>query len=134
MLTRVGRSESGPLLINWRDIEMNDNQITIAELKEKILHFNEARDWTKWHNALHLAISINLEASELLEIFQWCGEADADEAARGADREHFLEELADVVIYCIELATAYDVDIAAAIEDKMVKNAKKYPAPQDSVC
>ena len=45
-----------------------------------------------------------------------------------------MEELADVVIYCIELATAYDVDIAAAIEDKMVKNAKKYPAPQDSVC
>ncbi len=109
---------------------MNDNQNTIAELKEKILHFNEARDWTKWHNALHLAISINLEASELLEIFQWLGKAEADEAARAADREHFLEELADVMIYCIELATAYDVDIAAAIEDKMRKNAIKHPASQ----
>ena len=44
-----------------------------------------------------------------------------------SDREHFMEELADVVIYCIEMATAYDVDLAAAIEDKMKKNAKKYP-------
>lgn len=109
---------------------MNDNQTTISELKEKILRSNEVRDWTKWHNALHLAISINLEASELLEIFQWHDKAEADRAARETDREHFLEELADVMIYCIEMATAYDVDIAAAIEDKMNKNAKKHPAPE----
>ena len=106
---------------------MNDNQVTISELKEKILHFNEERDWTKWHNALNLAISINLEASELLEIFQWHDKAEADRAARETDREHFLEELADVMIYCMEMASAYDVDIASTIEDKMKKNAKKYP-------
>ena len=109
---------------------MNDDRTTIAEIKETLLHFNQVRDWTKWHNALHLAISIDLEASELLEIFQWHDRAEADRAARETDREHFLEELADVMIYCIELATAYDVDIAAAIEDKMEKNAKKHPAPQ----
>lgn len=110
---------------------MNDDQITISELKEKIFRFNEARGWTRWHNALNLAISINLEASELLEIFQWCGSREAaNQAARETNREHFLEELADVMIYCIELATAYDVDIAGAIEDKMKKNAKKYPANQ----
>ena len=76
---------------------------------------------------MNLAVSINLEASELLEIFQWCDTAEADRAARETHREHFLEELADVMIYCIEMATAYDVDIAAAIEDKMEKNGKKYP-------
>lgn len=88
------------------------------------------RGWDAGHTALNLAVSINLEASELLEIFQWCDQAEADKAAWETDREHFLEELTDVMIYCIELATAYDVDIAAAIEDKMKKNAKKYPAPE----
>lgn len=107
---------------------MNDNQTTISEIKESILQFAQAREWEKWHNALNLAVSISLEASELLEIFQWRGQAEADQAARETDREHFLEELADVMIYCIEMATAYDVDIAAAIEDKMKKNAIKYPA------
>ena len=106
---------------------MNDKQTTISEIREYILDFARARGWEKSHNALNLAISINLEASELLEIFQWCDQAEADKAARETDREHFLEELADVMIYCMELATAYNVDIAAAIEDKMKKNAKKYP-------
>lgn len=109
---------------------MNDKQTTVSEIKEKIDDFVRQRGWQAWHNALNLAISINLEASELLEIFQWCDKAEADKAARGADREHFLEELADVMIYCMELATAYDVDVAAAIEDKLRKNAVKYPAKQ----
>lgn len=109
---------------------MNDSQTTISEVKEKIADFVRQRGWGAGHTALNLAVSINLEASELLEIFQWCGQDEADRAARETDREHFLEELADVMIYCIELATAYDVDIAAAIEDKMKKNAKKYPANQ----
>ena len=112
---------------------MNDNQTSISELKENILQFARERGWGKSHNALNLAVSINLEASELLEIFQWCDQAEADKAARDTDREHFLEELADVMIYCIELADTYDVDIAAAIEDKMKKNAKKYPAPVGSI-
>lgn len=109
---------------------MNDKQTTISELKECTRQFSQARGWEKLHNAMNLAMSISLEASELMEIFQWCDQAEADRAARETDREHFLEELADVMIYCIELATAYDVDIAAAIEDKMAKNAKKYPAKQ----
>ena len=106
---------------------MNDKETTISELKETILDFARQRGWGAGHNALNLAVSISLEASELLEIFQWCDQKEADRAARGSDREHFLEELADVMIYCIELAAAYDVDLAAAIEDKMKKNAKKYP-------
>ena len=112
---------------------MNDRETTISQLKETILDCAQARGWGAGHNALNLAVSINLEASELLEIFQWCGQAEADKAARETDREHFLEELADVMIYCIELATAYDVDITAAIEDKMKKNAAKYPVPRPQV-
>ena len=106
---------------------MNDNQTTISELKEKIMSFARQRGWEKSYNALNLAVSISLEASELLEIFQWRSQSEADQAARGADREHFLEELADVMLYCMEMAVTYDVDVASAIEDKMRKNAVKYP-------
>ncbi len=106
---------------------MNDKQTTIAEVKEKILDFARKRGWGAGHTALNLAVSISLEASELLEIFQWRDQSQADQAARETDREHFLEELADVMIYCMEMANAYDVDIASAIEDKLEKNGKKYP-------
>ena len=104
---------------------MNDRKTTLAQLKDTLRAFNAKRGWT--HNALNTAISINLEAGELLEIFQWCDQAEADRAARETDREHFTEELADILIYCLDLAMAYDVDIAAAIEDKLRKNAEKYP-------
>ena len=107
---------------------MNDSQTTVSKLKETVMAFARQRGWETSYNALNLAVSISLEASELLEIFQWCSQEEADKAARETDREHFLEELADVMLYCIELAVTYDVDIASAIEDKMRKNAIKYPA------
>lgn len=106
---------------------MDDSKTTVSELKDRIYDFVAKRGWTGWMNALNTAISINLEASELLEIFQWCDQADADRAARETDRKHFIEELADVLIYCMQMAIAYDVDVASAIEDKLRKNAIKYP-------
>ncbi len=107
---------------------MNDKQTTISEIKERLAGFDRQRGWGAGHTALNLAISINLEASELLEIFQWCAsQEEANQAARETDREHFMEELADVMIYCVKLAHRFDVDIAAAIEEKMRKNAVKYP-------
>lgn len=104
---------------------MNDTKSTLAELKELVRGFTDQRGWKP--RVLNTAISVNLEAAELLEIFQWCDQQDAEEAARSTDREHFLEELADVMIYCLELAIACDVDVASAIESKMRKNAVKYP-------
>ena len=106
---------------------MDDSSTTISELKDSIYDFVAKRNWTGWKNALNTAVSINLEASELLEIFQWCDKEEADRAARETDREHFMEELADVLIYCMEMAIAYDVDIVSAIQDKLKKNAEKYP-------
>ena len=107
---------------------MSDNETTVSEIKEAVRDFDKKRNWEK--KVLNTAISISLEASELLEIFQWCDQSGAEKAARGEKREHFLEELADVMIYCIELANVCDVDIASAIEDKMRKNAVKYPEKQ----
>ena len=108
---------------------MNDNNTTISVMKDMIYRFIAERNWVGQQNALSVAVSISLEAAELLEIFQWCDKNEADKFARETHREHFMEELADIMIYCMELATTYDVDIASAIEDKMRKNAKKYPVP-----
>ena len=107
---------------------MNDRNTELQTLREKISAFQAERGWLEWHNARSLAISVTLEAAELLEIFQWTDNAGADRLARETEREHFREELADVLIYCLSLANAYDVDVTQAILEKLDKNAVKYPA------
>lgn len=103
-----------------------DAETSVQMLKDAVAKFNAQRGWTGL-NAANLAMSINIEASELLEIFQWCDPGEADEKARVTEREHFLEELADVMIYCIGMANSYHVDLAECIREKMRKNALKYP-------
>ena len=95
-----------------------DTQKTI----DKINAFREERDWRQFHNEKDLAISISLEANELLEIYQW---RDSDVA--NLDREHLKEELADVLIYSYMMADNLGFDINQIIEEKIVKNAIKYP-------
>jgi NTP pyrophosphatase (non-canonical NTP hydrolase) len=87
------------------------------------LAFRDERDWAQFHNPKDLALSISLEAAELLEVFQWSG-ADLECADR---RERVREELADVVIYAIYLADREGFDLCAAVLDKVAANAEKYP-------
>lgn len=88
------------------------------EIKSKLLKFKKERDWKKFHTPENLAMSISIEAAELLEHFQWGKEYDIIEVG---------EELADVMIYCIYMADSLDLDIREIILDKIEKNAKKYP-------
>lgn len=88
-------------------------------LSERISKFNEERDWGQFHTPSNLAKSISIEASELLECFQW-----NDTVYNRAD---VLEELADIMNYCIQLAQVLDVDIIDIINAKMDKTEKKYP-------
>lgn len=92
---------------------------SIKELQEKIALFTKERDWEKFHTPSNLAKSISIEASELLECFQW---SDTE-----YNLENVKEELADVFNYCIQLATVLDLDIKEIILKKMEKNSKKYP-------
>lgn len=92
---------------------------SLEELKSKIQKFVDERDWNQYHTPSNLAKSITIEASELLECFQW---SDND-----YDLNHVKEELADVFNYCIQLASVLNLDIRQIILDKMEKNAKKYP-------
>ena len=88
-------------------------------LKQRIDKFNKDRDWDQFHTPSNLAKTISIEASELLECFQW---NDND-----YDKEAVLEELADVMNYCIQMSLVLNVDMIDIINKKMDKTEKKYP-------
>ena len=99
---------------------------SIKELTEKIVAFRDARNWKQFHNPKDMAISISLEAAELLEIFQWSGsdtEVDTDKKI-----VKVREELADVLIYAFLLGNDLGLDIAEIVSNKLDENSRKYPA------
>lgn len=101
---------------------MNDS---IKELTDEIVAFRDARDWKKFHNSKDMAISISLEAAELLEVFQWSGEdveADTDKKV-----SKIKEELADVLIYSLLMGHDLGFDISEIVEQKIDTNNRKYP-------
>lgn len=97
--------------------------MTFEETHQLVSSFRKQRDWDQFHNPKDLAISISLEAAELLELFQWS----ATDCEVPKKRSEMLEELADILIYCIHLADRLDADIPTIIQQKMEKNARKYP-------
>lgn len=93
------------------------------ETIDQVLKFRDERNWKQFHNPKDLAISICLEAAELLETFQWSGEdTQCDEK-----KDKIREELADVLNYCILMADACGLDMDEIVHDKIKKNAQKYP-------
>lgn len=98
----------------------------IEGLQKKVIAFRDARDWGQFHNPKDVAISLVLEASELLEHFQW---KDIDEVKRHVvdSKEAVSDELADVLYWILLLAHDLDIDLPNALDEKLKKNAKKYP-------
>ena len=88
---------------------------------DKINKFRDDRDWRKFHNEKDLAISISIEASELLELFQWKESKEVTSKSLG----RIKEELADVLIYSFMLADNLQLDVEKIIEDKLVDNNRK---------
>jgi dCTP diphosphatase len=108
--------------------KLNDNSLVIKSLKDDIGKFIKDRNWQKYHNPKNLAMSIAIEAGELMEIFQWLSPRKAQQVRVSIDRaRQAREELADVMIYCIMLAMALDIDLSSAILDKMENNKIRYP-------
>lgn len=93
------------------------------ETIEQIIKFRDDRDWKQFHNPKDLAISISLEAAELLEVFQWS----ADDITCNNKMEKIREELADVLNYCVLMADACGLDIDEIVQDKIKRNNEKYP-------
>jgi NTP pyrophosphatase (non-canonical NTP hydrolase) len=98
------------------------------DLVKAVLAFRDQRDWKQFHNPKDLAISITLEAAELLEHFQWKSAAEvAAFVASDENRKQVGEEMADVLILLISLADAMSLDLLQAAWAKLQGNARKYP-------
>lgn len=98
----------------------------LNESIKKILAFRKARNWKQFHNAKDLAISLSLEASEVLEHFQWKTNEEIEEYVK-THKEHIGEELADVFYWVLLMSHDLKIDIIKALDKKMKKNAEKYP-------
>lgn len=92
------------------------------KLMEAILAFRDERNWKQFHNPKDLAISISLEAAELLELFQWS----AEDTMVVEKLPQMKEELADVMIYCMLMADSLDINVEEIIYDKIKMNGEKY--------
>lgn len=95
----------------------------LEQITEKILQFRDERNWQQFHNSKDLALSLSLEASELLELFQW----KTSEEAVEKNLDKMKDELADVLIYAILFANETNLNISEIIENKLRKNTAKYP-------
>lgn len=89
------------------------------ETIERILRFTSDRDWDQFHTPANLAKSISIEASELLECFQWSDDQ--------YNLDDVKDELADVIVYCIDMLDKLGLDVDEIINAKMAKNEAKYP-------
>ncbi|KQS37699.1 nucleotide pyrophosphohydrolase [Exiguobacterium sp. Leaf196] len=94
----------------------------IESLIKKIDDFRDERNWRQYHNAKDLAISLSIEASELLEAFQW----KTSEEAWEENKENIKEEIADVLIYALTLCSELNIDVEKIVIDKIRKNGRKY--------
>lgn len=92
----------------------------LQEIIDQLIEFRNDRDWEQFHNPKDLALAINIEAGELLELYLW-------KSADAADQEKVKEELADVFSFALLLAHQYGFDVKQIIFDKIAKNAEKYP-------
>ncbi len=105
-----------------------DDQTTVSELKLKVKQFCIDRDWDQYHNAKDLAIGITTEAAELLDIFRFKSQDEINVMFKMPEsREKITDEMADVLFFLLRMAERHDIDLAEALENKMIKNEAKYP-------
>lgn len=112
-------------LLNPAMTTLLDTRVLETVLQE----FADARNWQQFHSPKNLAMALTGEVGELVEIFQWRSEEESWQVAQAPETaEHVRQELADVALYLVRLASVLKVDLNAAIQDKLIMNAKKYPA------
>ncbi len=100
---------------------------SLDELRERQRRFAAERDWEQFHQPKNLAMSVAIEAAEIMEHFQWLT-ADQSASLDAAARREVGHEIADVLLYLVRLADVLDIDMAVAAREKIALNALKYPA------
>lgn len=99
---------------------------SIEKITDKIINFRKERDWEQFHKPKDIAISLSLEASEVLEHFQWKSNEEIEKDVK-ENKEEISEELADVMYWVLLMSHDLKIDILDALEKKLKKNEKKYP-------
>ena len=111
--------------------KLSDETTTIGELRRRVAAFVAEREWEKYHRPKNLAMSLAVEAAELMEHFQWLDHDESDALlADPAVRREVADEMADIMAFLLSLANATGIDLAGAMVSKMGKNEKKYPADE----
>jgi len=110
---------------------MSDSDTTVGQLRTLIDDFVDRRDWHQFHAPKNLAMSLAIEAAELMEHFQWISAEESRTLPQQPERlAAVAEELADVLCYALAMANELGLDLATAIRQKMAKNEQKYPADE----
>lgn len=98
----------------------------LQNLAQQLIEFSRERDWNQFHSPKNLASALVVEAGELLEPFQWLTEEES-RALDPAKLEAVADEMADVLLYLIQLSTVLNIDLVAVADAKLKRNAQKYP-------
>lgn len=98
----------------------------MKKIEKTIKKFSDDRNWEQFHNPKNLAMALNVEASELLEIFQWLTLEEASNLEENK-KAHAKQEIADIAVYLIRMCMKLDINLQEAILEKMILNEKKYP-------
>lgn len=102
--------------------------MNLEKLKTEVDKFASDRDWDQFHSVKNLAMALSVESSELLEIFQWMSEEDSNMVMNTPEKyQKVQDEVADVFVYLLRLSGKLNIDLEAAVKNKMIKNAEKYP-------
>ena len=104
----------------------NEHMKNIKDLIKRILSFRDARDWKQFHNPKDVALSLVLEATEVMEHFQWKNKEEIEKYIK-TNKTEIGEELADVLYWVLLMSHDLKIDILGALENKILKNEKKYP-------
>lgn len=110
------------------DQYMADHQTTVGALRSAVHQFVADRDWYQYHSPKNLAMSIAIEAAEIMEHFQWLTTEEAVTRMGNAEqRAQVADELADVLIYCLSFANSSGIDLSQAIMHKLARNQTRFP-------
>jgi len=110
---------------------VNDKTTPLAVLRQLVQDFVVAREWTQYHTPKNLAMSLAIEAAEVMEIFQWLTPEESWRVGEDPElRQALCDELADVLAYLLALSHHTGIDLASALEQKMQKNERKYPVEE----
>ncbi|WP_406839284.1 nucleotide pyrophosphohydrolase [Streptomyces sp. AHU1] len=106
--------------------------LDVATLQRRLAEFAAARNWQPYHTPKNLVAALSVEASELLEIFQWLTPEESAHVMRDADTAHRVtDEVADVLAYLLQLCEVLGIDPLAALEAKIDRNERRFPVPEN---